>query len=192
VPVVPGVPSAGDLAALPHAEMAVRLAEAYRMIAVLAAQAQELSAQVLVLQVRVAELERQAARDSSTSLRPPSSDSPYKKKQPQYRSPRERGKRRPGKQPGEPAVAQRRHQVTDIAPAPGAEGQGGGRMVSGGGSHHRPDRAHHGYRRIRSQAGRQDAPVRASRTRSSQSGIDCGYRAPSAIVHARSKKRRPR
>jgi len=149
VPDVPGVPSAEDLAALPHAELAARLAEAYRLIAVLTAQAQELSAQVTVLQARVGELERQAGRDSSTSSRPPSSDSPYKKKG-RDRSSRERGKRRPGKQPGdpgttmslvddpdesfdcppaeccgcgaglagEPVTAQRRHQVTDIGPAP--------------------------------------------------------------------------
>jgi transposase len=146
---VPGVPSAADLAALPHAELAERLAEAYRLIAVLTVQAQELSAQVTVLQSRVGELERQAGRDSSSSSRPPSSDSPYKKKG-RDRSSRERGKRRPGKQPGdpgttmslvddpdesfdcppaecrgcgaglagEPVTAQRRHQVTDIEPAP--------------------------------------------------------------------------
>jgi hypothetical protein len=53
VPDVPGVPSAEDLAALPHSELAVRLAEAYRLIAVLTAQAEELSAQVTVLQARV-------------------------------------------------------------------------------------------------------------------------------------------
>jgi transposase len=135
VPDVPGVPSAEDLAALPHAELAARLAEAYRLIGKLTA--------------RVEQLERAARRDSSTSSRPPSSDGPYKKKG-RDRSSRERGKRRPGKQPGdpgttmrlvddpderlffppaacggcgtglagEPAVAQRRHQVTDIAPAP--------------------------------------------------------------------------
>ena len=80
MPDVPGVPSAGDLAALPHAELAARLAEAYRLIAVLTAQAQELSAQVTILHARVGELERQAGRDSSTSSRPPSSDSPYKKR----------------------------------------------------------------------------------------------------------------
>ena len=150
MPDVPGVPSAEDLAALPRAELAARLAEAYRLIAVLTVQAQELSAQVTVLQARVGELERQAGRDSSTSSRPPSSDDPYKKKPPRDWSLRERGQRRPGKQPGEPgttmrladdpderlefpppecrgcgagldgepAVAQRRHQVTDIAPAP--------------------------------------------------------------------------
>jgi transposase len=99
--------------------------------------------------LRVEELERQAGRDSLVSSRPPSSDSPYKKK-PRDRSLRERGRRRPGRQPGapgatmnliddpgerlefspaccrgcgaalagEPVVAQRRHQVTDIAPAP--------------------------------------------------------------------------
>ena len=79
MPDVPGVPSAEDLAALPHAELAVRLAEAYRLIAVQTAQAEELSAQVTVLQARVEDLERQARRDSSTSSRPPSSDSLYKK-----------------------------------------------------------------------------------------------------------------
>ena len=106
VPEVPGVPSAEDLAALPHAELAVRLAEAYRLIAVLTAQAEELSAQVTVLQARVEDLERQARRDSSTSSRPPSSDSPYKQ-QGRDRSSRERGKRRPGKQPGEPGTTMR-------------------------------------------------------------------------------------
>jgi transposase len=136
LPVVPDLPSAGELAALPHAELAARLAEAYRLIAELTA--------------RVEQLERQLRKDSSTSSRPPSSDSPYKKKEPRDRSLRERGKRRPGKQPGEPGTtmsmvddpderfeyppakcrgcgaglagepvsAQRRHQVTDIAPSP--------------------------------------------------------------------------
>ncbi len=42
---VPGVPSAEDLAALPHAELAVRLAEAYRLIAELTVQVEELTAQ---------------------------------------------------------------------------------------------------------------------------------------------------
>src|ERR1019366_652617 len=142
VPAVPGVPSAEDLSALPAAVLAVRLAEAYRLIGELTAQAGRLSA-------RVEQLERQARKDSSTSSRPPSSDSPYKKKG-SDRSLRERGKRRPGKQPGDPGstmslvddpddtvewppaecrgcgadlagvpvAAQRRHQVTDIAPAP--------------------------------------------------------------------------
>jgi transposase len=139
---VPGVPSAEELSALPAAELAVRLAEAYRLIA-------ELTAQVERLSGRVEELERQARKDSSTSSWPPSSDSPYGKKGGD-RSLRERGKRRPGKQRGEagmtmnlvddpdetiacppavccgcgvdlcgaPVTAQRRHQVTDIGPAP--------------------------------------------------------------------------
>ncbi|MGH3410743.1 MAG: IS66 family transposase [Streptosporangiaceae bacterium] len=134
---------------MPAGELAVRLAEAYRLIAGLTAQAEELSAQVTVLQARVEDLQRQAGRDSSTSSRPPSSDNPYKKKG-RDRSSRERGKRRPGKQPGAPGTtmnlvddpdesfdcppqecrgcgtglagapvtAQRRHQVTDIEPAP--------------------------------------------------------------------------
>jgi transposase len=142
VPDAPGVPSAEELSALPAAELAARLAEAYRLIAELTAQAGRLAA-------RVEDLEPQVRRDSSTSSRPPSSDSPCKKKNAD-RSLRERGKRRPGKQPGDPGTtmnlvddpderfefppaaccgcgaglagapvtAQRRHQVTDIVPAP--------------------------------------------------------------------------
>jgi transposase len=142
VPDVPGVPSAEELAALPAVDLAARLAEAYRVIGGLTAQVERLSAQV-------EDLRRRAGRDSSTSSRPPSSDSPYKKKG-RDRSLRERGKRRPGKQPGDPGttmclvddpderlefppaaccgcgarlagvgvLAQRRHQVTDIGPAP--------------------------------------------------------------------------
>ena len=136
------MPSADELSALPHAELAERLAGAYQLIAELTGQAQR-------LQARMEELERQVRGDSPDSSRPPSSDSPYKKK-PRDRSLRERGKRRPGKQPGEPGttmelvddpdervgyapaccrgcgaglagepvLAQRRYQVTDIAPAP--------------------------------------------------------------------------
>jgi transposase len=139
---VPGVPSAEELSALPAGELAVRLAEAYRLVA-------ELSAQVERLSARAEELERQARKDSSTSSRPPSSDSPYRKKGGD-RSLRERGRRQPGKQPGDPGstmslvddpdesidcppavccgcgadlasapvTARRRHQVTDIEPAP--------------------------------------------------------------------------
>lgn len=116
----------------------MRLAGAYQVIAGLTA--------------RVEALERRAGKDSSTSSRPPSSDNPYKKK-PGDRSLREKGKRAPGKQPGEPGTtmrlvddpdhrfwyppaecrgcgtglagapvfAQRRHQVTDILPAPAPE-----------------------------------------------------------------------
>jgi transposase len=135
VPADPALPTAEELAALPHEELAARLADAYRLIS-------ELSA-------RVERLERQVGRDSGTSSRPPSSDSPFRKK-PQDRSLREKGKRAPGKQPGDPGTtmrlvddpderlffppaecsgcgeglagvpvaAQRRHQVTDVQPAP--------------------------------------------------------------------------
>jgi transposase len=135
VPDEPGLPTAEELAVLPHEVLAERLAEAYRLIAQLTA--------------RVEALERQAGKNSSTSSKPPSSDSPFRKK-PQDRSLRERGKRAPGKQPGEPGTtmrlvddpderlffppaecrgcgeglavepvaAQRRHQVTDVQPAP--------------------------------------------------------------------------
>jgi transposase len=93
---VPGIPSAEELPALPAGELAARLAEAYRVIG-------ELTAQVGRLSAEVEDLRRRAGRDSSTSSRPPSSDSPYKKKG-RDRSLRERGKRRPGKQPGEPGA----------------------------------------------------------------------------------------
>ena len=138
---VPCGPSAEELSALPAAELAAGLAEAYRLIG-------ELTAKVKGLSARVGQLERQAGKDSSSSSRPPSSDSPYKKNR--DRSLRERGRRRPGKQPGgpgttmkliddpderfwyppavcsgcgtdlaaEPVTAQRRHQVTGIEPAP--------------------------------------------------------------------------
>jgi transposase len=52
---------------------------------------------------RIAQLERQVKRDSSSSSRPPSSDSPYKKKG-RDRSLREKTGRRPGKQPGAPGA----------------------------------------------------------------------------------------
>jgi transposase len=89
---VPGIPSAEELPALPAAELAARLAEAYRVI-------EELTAQVGRLSAEVEDLRRRAGRDSSNSSRPPSSDSPYKKK-PKDRSLRGRSGRRPGKQPG--------------------------------------------------------------------------------------------
>ena len=92
VPDEPGLPSAEELAALPHEELAVRLAGAYQVIAGLTA--------------RVEALERRAGKDSSTSSRPPSSDNPYKKK-PVDRSLREKGKRAPGKHPGEPGTTMR-------------------------------------------------------------------------------------
>ena len=113
MPGVAGVPSAEELPALPAAELAVRLAEAYRLITGLTAQIERLSA-------RVEDLERQARKDSSTSSRPPSSDSPYEKKGGD-RSLRERGKRRPGKQPGGPgmtmSLADDPDEIIDCPPA---------------------------------------------------------------------------
>ncbi len=65
MPDVPGVASVEELSALPAAQLVARLAEAYRVIG--------------ELTERVELLERQAGRESSTSSRPPSSDSPYRK-----------------------------------------------------------------------------------------------------------------
>jgi hypothetical protein len=142
---VPGLPSATDLAALPHEELAVQLAEAYRVIA-------DQAAVIGQLQERVERLEHRAGKDSSTSSKPPSSGVPYRKK-PRDRSLRDKGRRAPGKQPGEPGTtmkladnpkyrfwyppaecrecgtglagekvfALRRYQVTDIRPAPQPE-----------------------------------------------------------------------
>ena len=64
-----------------------------------AAQLAARDAQVAALAALVEELRRRLDKDSSTSLKPPSSDSPYKKK-PRDRSLRGRSGRRPGKQPG--------------------------------------------------------------------------------------------
>jgi len=151
---VPDVPPAPDdpVAALRAANARLRevVAAKDELLAARDAQIAVLAGQVAALTARVEELERRLGRDSSNSSRPPSSDSPYAKKKPRDRSLRERGKRRPGKQPGdpgstmcltddpderiecpppaccgcgadlasEPVTAQRRHQVTDIVPAP--------------------------------------------------------------------------
>lgn len=56
--------------------------------------------QIASLERRIEELERGLGADSSTSSRPPSSDSPYRK--PIRRSSRKSSGRRPGKQPGDP------------------------------------------------------------------------------------------
>ena len=64
-----------------------------------AAQLAARDAQIEALAARVEELERLLTKDSSTSSRPPSSDSPYKKK-PKDRSLRGRSGRKPGRQPG--------------------------------------------------------------------------------------------
>jgi transposase len=64
-----------------------------------AAQLAAARAQLAVLAARVEELERRLGKDSSTSSRPPSSDSPYQKKT-RDRSLRRRSGRSPGRQPG--------------------------------------------------------------------------------------------
>src|ERR1019366_8643787 len=66
---------------------------------VAAAQLAARDAQLAALAARVEELERRLAKDSSTSSKPPSSDSPYKKKT-RDRSLRGRSGRSPGRQPG--------------------------------------------------------------------------------------------
>jgi hypothetical protein len=58
--------------------------------------------QIASLEQRIAELERRLGADSSTSSRPPSSDSPYRK--PVRHSSRKSSGRRPGKQPGNPGT----------------------------------------------------------------------------------------
>jgi transposase len=57
---------------------------------------------IAVLDERIAELERRLSKDSSTSNKPPSSDSPYRK--PASRSSRTSSGRKPGKQPGAPGA----------------------------------------------------------------------------------------
>jgi transposase len=64
-----------------------------------AAQLAARDAQVAALAAQVEELLRRLGKDSGTSSKPPSSDSPYKKK-PKDRSLRGTSGRRPGKQPG--------------------------------------------------------------------------------------------
>jgi transposase len=78
--------------------------EVAELLAAKDAQIAALTAQVQALLDRVAELERSAGRNSSNSSKPPSSDSIFDKDTPKTkardRSARERGVRRPGKQPG--------------------------------------------------------------------------------------------
>jgi hypothetical protein len=64
-----------------------------------AAQLAARDAQIAALAAQVEDLRRRLAKDSSSSSRPPSSDSPYAKK-PRDRSLRGRSGHRPGKQPG--------------------------------------------------------------------------------------------
>jgi transposase len=99
--------------ALSPAELLGLLAERDRVVAALreaaaardevaAAQLAVKDAQLLALAARVEELERRLGKDSSTSGKPPSSDSPYTKKS-KDRSLRGRSGRKPGKQPGAPS-----------------------------------------------------------------------------------------
>jgi transposase len=60
------------------------------------------NARIAERDARIAELERTLGQDSSTSSRPPSSDSPYRK--PVRRSARRASGRRAGKQPGQPGT----------------------------------------------------------------------------------------
>ena len=71
------------------------------------AQLAEAQAQIGMLAGRIADLERRLGKDSSTSSKPPSSDSPYQKK-PKDRSLRGRSGRRPGRQPGAQSSTLRR------------------------------------------------------------------------------------
>ncbi len=66
------------------------------------AQLEAARAQLEALAARAGELQRALGKDSSTSSKPPSSDSPYKKKS-RDRSLRGRSGRKPGKQPGAPS-----------------------------------------------------------------------------------------
>ena len=67
-----------------------------------AAQLAARDAQIAALAAQVEDLRRRLDKDSSTSSKPPSSDSPYTKK-PKDRSLRGQSGRKPGKQPGAPS-----------------------------------------------------------------------------------------
>ena len=101
---MPSVPPPAEVALrarvaeLEAANAALREAAAARD-EVAAAQLAARDAQLAALAARVEELERRLAKDSSTSSKPPSSDSPYKKKT-RDRSLRGRSGRSPGRQPG--------------------------------------------------------------------------------------------
>jgi transposase len=91
--------------------------------------------EVAVAQARLAvlaqagELRRQLGKDSSTSSKPPSSDSPYQKKL-KDRSLRRRSGRKPGKQPGAPSSTLRQSDHPDerVEFVPVACGACGGRI----------------------------------------------------------------
>jgi transposase len=105
VPDLPAEPAGEDLPALVTALRAAnaRLREVIEakdaQLAAAGAALEAAEARFAELSERVADLERCLSKDSSTSSRPPSSDSPYKKK-PRDRSLRQRSGRSRGKQPG--------------------------------------------------------------------------------------------
>jgi transposase len=105
VPDLPPAPAGEDLPALVAALRAAnaRLREVIEakdaQLAVGRAALEAAQARFAAPGERVADLERRLGKDSGTSSRPPSSDSPYKKK-PRDRSLRQRGGRSRGKQPG--------------------------------------------------------------------------------------------
>jgi hypothetical protein len=105
VPDLPSEPVGEDLPALVAALRAAnaRLREVIEakdaQLAAAGGALEAAEARFAALSERVAELERRLGKDSSTSSRPPSSDSPYKKK-PRDRSLRGRSGRSRGKQPG--------------------------------------------------------------------------------------------
>ncbi|MCK9879133.1 IS66 family transposase [Frankia sp. Ag45/Mut15] len=109
------------------AEQAALIGQRDATIAAQAALIERLAGQVEWLAARVEVLERQVGKDSGTSSRPPSSDSPFTKKAPQRSSRTSSGRPR-GKQPGEPG--QTRNMVTDpdeivVVDPPACTGCGG-------------------------------------------------------------------
>ena len=132
MPDLPAEPAGEDLPALVAALRAAnaRLREVIEakdaQLAAAGAALQAAEARFAELSERVAELERRLGKDSGTSSRPPSSDSPYKKK-PRDRSLRERGGRSRGKQPGAQSSTLRQVASPDdtVVCAPAACGQCG-------------------------------------------------------------------
>jgi len=103
------------------AALGARLEAAERLIGELRGELAARDAVIAAQADRIARLEHLAGRDSSSSSKPPSSDSPYKKKKSRDRSLRERTGRRPGKQPGAPGatlgLSDHPDEVIECAPA---------------------------------------------------------------------------